>query len=741
MFHFLIAGNRIQSIGLLVALTLFFNGAAAQIPFVSGEVATKNENKAPPPKTLVLNPVALTPDWWHGIDDVPAERTQRINQAIADLRKYFDELPTQQKAEIEPVMERTVANLKVYAEIEPIKPPKPPSRQAFAETYTLEAWLEVSRKLTSVKAEIESDRDDIKRMEKRIVSMRHQFDTMTAAYLTLPENAVEKASSGLELIGYWAGLVTLEVRQKAHKQSLAMLKETSGYLDDELKAADSRIRVDQKYLKHLDKQIKQAKRALDAAHDELIEIESRGFVTGNDSPLAKAGNRLQEQQGVNANVNESLQMLTLIRLKNLRDLAILLGDPNNDHRLDKIRSEQRQRQREVDSVAENVKQWWDMSTREQGLAGEALADMAVSSEAGGEKLKKMHSSRLALSQQTLLSLQRIDDAINDVAVTSDKLNRELIKARGVLWDWGERSRTVLLTTFETSTGWLTQSLFKIGDTPVTSLGLLRVAFIITIAWWLSALIRRGLARIGDSGKVANIAFLYTLGRLLHYVLIILGIIIGLSSIGVDFTNLALIAGALGVGMGFGLQTIVSNFVSGLIVLFESSLRVGDFVELDSGVTGEVKEINVRSTLIRTNDNVDVLVPNSEFIGGKVINWTLTDAIRRVHVPFGVAYGSDKELVRKAVLEAVENVPWSLKHPRKDRAPQVWLTGFGDSSLDFELVVWIVPEAVKRPNAVQAAYLWEIESALNKHQIEIPFPQRDLHLRSGFECMVRPRSSS
>ncbi|MGR9107575.1 MAG: mechanosensitive ion channel family protein [Gammaproteobacteria bacterium] len=114
--------------------------------------------------------------------------------------------------------------------------------------------------------------------------------------------------------------------------------------------------------------------------------------------------------------------------------------------------------------------------------------------------------------------------------------------------------------------------------------------------------------------------------MLQYFLITFGIIIGLSSIGV------------------GLLTIVSNFVSGLILLFERSLRVGDFVELNSGVTGEATEINVRSTLVTTNDNVDVLIPNSEFIGGKMINWTLTDSVRRIHEPFGVAYGSNKDTV-------------------------------------------------------------------------------------------------
>ena len=179
-----------------------------------------------------------------------------------------------------------------------------------------------------------------------------------------------------------------------------------------------------------------------------------------------------------------------------------------------------------------------------------------------------------------------------------------------------------------------------------------------------------------------------------------------------------------------MQTLISNFVAGLIILFERSLKVGDFVELSTGLSGEVREINIRSTLITTNDNVDILVPNSEFVNSQVTNWTMRDTQRRVHIPFGVAYGTDKELVKTAVLEAAEEVKWSLLHD-VNKQPQVWFVQFGDSSLNFELVVWLKPEAVKRPSAVQAAYLWEIETRLKKYSIEIPFPQRDLHLRSVF----------
>jgi small-conductance mechanosensitive channel len=274
------------------------------------------------------------------------------------------------------------------------------------------------------------------------------------------------------------------------------------------------------------------------------------------------------------------------------------------------------------------------------------------------------------------------------------------------------------------------TLFEINETPVTPMGLLRVTLILTIAFWLSRAIRRTIARVGERRGGLNKSSLYTFGRLIHYVVLTIGIIVGLSSIGIDFTKFAMFASALGVGVGFGLQTLISNFVAGLIILFEKSLKVGDFVELESGVTGEVKEINMRSTLITTNDNIDILVPNAEFVGGRVTNWTLRDVYRRIKIPFGVAYGTDKAMVKAAALDAAENVPWTLKNDPA-REPQVWFVEFGDSSLNFELVVWLTQEAVKRPGAVSAAYLWELDTKLNEYAIEIPFPQRDLHLRSAF----------
>lgn len=265
---------------------------------------------------------------------------------------------------------------------------------------------------------------------------------------------------------------------------------------------------------------------------------------------------------------------------------------------------------------------------------------------------------------------------------------------------------------------------------VTVGGLLAASVVLAGTWLLTILVRRALGRYGEHHPNTNRASLYTVTRVVQYVLLVVGALLALSLAGIPVGRLAVFAGALGVGLGFGLQAIFSNFISGLILLFDRSLKVGDFVELESGVHGEVRDVKIRATRIVTNDNIDILVPNSEFVSGRVVNWTYREVSRRLRIPFGVAYGSDKELVKRAALEAAAELPFTLEL-EGPRRPQVWLAGFGDSSLDFELVVWLNAEATKRPSAVKAAYNWALHSALQRHCLEIPFPQRDLNVRSLF----------
>lgn len=168
-------------------------------------------------------------------------------------------------------------------------------------------------------------------------------------------------------------------------------------------------------------------------------------------------------------------------------------------------------------------------------------------------------------------------------------------------------------------------------------------------------------------------------------------------------------------------------------MLEKTLKEGDFIDLPSGPRGRVREIGLRFTRITTNDEVDVIVPNSEFINGRVVNWTLGSEFRRLHIPFGVAYGSDKAVVKEAALRAARSLPYTVTDDR--RRSDVWMVKMNDSSLDFELVVWVGPDAVTSPSRVEAEYLWRLHDEIVAAGLEIPFPQRDLNIRSG-ELAVR-----
>lgn len=201
----------------------------------------------------------------------------------------------------------------------------------------------------------------------------------------------------------------------------------------------------------------------------------------------------------------------------------------------------------------------------------------------------------------------------------------------------------------------------------------------------------------------------------------LGILFALGVLGVNTTSMAVVFGALSIGIGFGLQNIFNNFISGLILLFERPIQVGDYVEVN-GIWAEVKEINVRSTIVQTFDNATVIIPNSDFISQQVTNWSFKDPRMRRHVDVGVAYGSDIELVRRALLEIPEHIPQVLKHPR----PDVLFLDHGDSALIFRLRFWVHVESFYS-STTNARF--ELDRRFRELGIEIAFPQRDLHIRS------------
>lgn len=227
----------------------------------------------------------------------------------------------------------------------------------------------------------------------------------------------------------------------------------------------------------------------------------------------------------------------------------------------------------------------------------------------------------------------------------------------------------------------------------------------------------------------NIGVSQSIATIVRYLLIIIGLIIIFQTTGIDLSALGLLVGALGVGIGFGLQSITNNFISGLIILFERPIKVGDRIEIDD-LAGNIVDISARATTIITNDNIAVIVPNSDFINSRVINWSHNNRRIRLNFPVGVSYNEDPEKIRTLLEEVAKANSGVLSSPK----PYVLFESYGDSSLNFNLLVW-TSEFIDRPKILKSELYYEIFRKFKEHNVEIPFPQRDIHLKSGFEKVV------
>ncbi|NRA68652.1 MAG: mechanosensitive ion channel [Pseudobacteriovorax sp.] len=271
---------------------------------------------------------------------------------------------------------------------------------------------------------------------------------------------------------------------------------------------------------------------------------------------------------------------------------------------------------------------------------------------------------------------------------------------------------------------ISQPLFKIGENDISIASVFTAGLILFIAFRLSKLAEKFIGKFLEARGIDQ-GVRGSIEGFTRYLIIILGFFVTLDTLGISLTSLAALGAVLMVGIGFGLQNITQNFISGIILLLERPIKKGDVVQVGS-VTGRVLEIRARSTLIQTRDDIAIIVPNSEFISQQVVNESFSGRTRRLHVSVGVAYGSDVSKVQKLLLKVASETPGVLTTPE----PSVVFSDFGASSLDFDLRIW--SKELWTSDLIRSAVRFKIDEEFRLHNIEIPFPQRDLHIRSGLD---------
>jgi len=294
-----------------------------------------------------------------------------------------------------------------------------------------------------------------------------------------------------------------------------------------------------------------------------------------------------------------------------------------------------------------------------------------------------------------------------------------------------------METFKDILAFLDAPLITLGQSSVTIWTLLVAASVLILLGYLTSKLNRLIIYRLMSKSDIQLGVRVAVASLVRYVVLVIALIVVLQFMGIDMTSLALLFGALGVGIGFGLQNITNNFVSGLIILLERPIKVGDRIEM-GGVSGDVTHISMRATTIRTNDNISMIVPNSDFITSTVINWSHTDRNVRFNFPVSVSYREDPERVRALLLDVARENKGVLVTP----PPDVLFKEYADSAIVLNLRVW-TRNFIDRPGVLKSQLYYAIFRKFREQGVEIPYPQRDVHIKDmpGAASTVAPAGAA
>ncbi len=649
------------------------------------------------------DPMQLDPNWWNYFKVDGPELDKRVAATDVLMQKLYTETPEQNKEEIEEHLQRILINLKALPGLRNQKVSTytaPP----LLNSYSFDQFLQIAASEKELEGSLAQEDKELRQLKDRTNKVRKHIDTLLVSYLEMHEANVTKEMAGLEIISLRTALAIMEEDIRISSERYTQINAELNHAKEELSTASENLLMKKEDIANLDQDIQKARIDLKAAQFRSLTSEMNAVGASGDTALERSKGFLSAQQAVLDLAKEALSKADLIFYQ---AKSSLISEDLEDLG---------EWQDQLSQIKAQLADWRTKTEQEYTRALQPLA--------GDEKVSQV---RLQTVQETLKVLKQLELKLTFDELLVKQLKSQQAKKGGTALYWYYSVLGWFDTCCDPVVGWLYAPLIKIGGVPITVMSLLRIFAIILVTFCLSHFLRTMLKRMKKDQMHLTEASAFIIDRLIHYVVLCIGFALALASIGLSLSNLALVLGALSVGIGFGLQTIVNNFLSSLIIMFSRTLKVGDMVEIADGQYGQVTSIHIQNTVIHTGDGADIVVPNSEILSNKLINWSLQDNFRRLHIPFSVAYGTDKELLTQAVSEAAEKVPCTVRNSAHYSEPQVWFVHFGDSSLDFELVVWVNVFGYGHKGSMNTSYLWEIENSLRKYGIDVPFPQREIRV--------------
>ncbi len=665
---------------------------------------------APPPKVAEApDPLKLKRDWW-GYFDVPIEElAARSEKATRALKKLAAGHTETEHAELVQLVDLFSLNMRRLLEEKKNEGNFPDTKLQLLSEYSPAELLKVNRNYFKTDSDLKDLKKEIERGLSAKAQVQSKQDQLLIAYPSVPEATLEKLIAGLKIMVNQADMQAQTLHLSFLQKKQEFLEQERLRLKQELTIAEERLSVHDVSLATLSQKIKELEQKKVDATETLAKFQKQ--VTGkNVTQQESFSNQVKETSLLIA--REQANVNLLLAQVEWQFVNIKQGSDRGDifSAQDALAAAKRQLTVSQESAL-------NLSISLEELQNKIRAEIVQKLDENmpeKEQVVRRLGSEIDLSVAKLYELKL---SLLDAALYVDVLEGALLRQKKA-----PEMALLLLTSYLQKVVTFFQefgntTLFRMQNMPVTVWNLLKGVFILALAFALAkacSYLLRG--RLKESGALAKTTE-YILDRSLYYTILSLGLLFALATIGFDFTSLAIIAGALGVGIGFGLQSIVNNIFSGFVILTQRNIKIGDIVEVEPGVAGHVHEINLQNTTVRTFDGIYLTVPNSKITSQGIKNWTRREWIRRFRIPFAIALEEDKDRVRGLVIEAVKKLPCTVSGHAKFRDPQVWMVGFGESTLNLELVVWTDLSVSLKEGTASSSYFWEIERVLKENKIK------------------------